>query len=165
IVENYISGMYLDTYAFSRESMRTSFEHEDIEQKIEILAGNISNIKEKKYLLSLFERIKNHKPLFEPDTFKIDPLTSRVIPILSEEHKLFLSILDNQTLIISGKDGVAEKGEQKVEIKIGKIFANLLDMMSNYIIRKDSMERLSKINGNEDGAYWMEWELKKKVIK
>ena len=41
-------------------------------------------------------------------------------------------------------------------MKVGEVFAGILDSMSDYVVRHDGMKYLASIPDNENGAYWKE---------
>ncbi len=157
IVDNYVESMYLNDMTFSNEKFRQEWERVSLGVQTKELEEAIKNHEEKVYFKEIFGRMQRWERIFEEDTIDDNPFTDRAHRKLSQEHKLFLSILKNTTKILWWSE--------KKEIEIGKVFALLLDRMSDFAIRRDSMNRLSKIPWDENGWFWKESEYVKSKIK
>ena len=149
--------MYLNEMTFSNERFRQEWERSTIESQIKEFEGYLQNSEEKKYFGSILLRMQKWERIFAEDTIDDNPFSDRVHRTLSKEHRLFLALLKNKSLILWWWE--------KKEIEMGKVFALLLDMMSDYVVRRDSMNRLSSISWSENGWYWKESEWGKSLIK
>lgn len=157
VVDNYLSSLYMDEMSFSNERFRQEGEKMSIEWKIAEFEQYIQNPNEKKYFQTIFTRMQNGERIFEADEVDSNPFSDRVYIKQSWEHKLFNSLLKNKNTL--------PWWPEKKQVEIGKVFANLLDIMSDHVVRRDSMKRLSQIPWNENGGYWEENEWIKAKVK
>lgn len=159
MIENYLSWMYMNELTFANEQNRQTWENQSIEEKSISFVQQIVDPKEKQYFKSLFSRMKAGERLFETDSANMslgyETYSQEITP--SEEHILFLSLLKNRKKILWGPNSES--------VEIWKVFANLLDLMSDHIVRRDSMNRLSSISWDENGGYWRENEWVKAKMK
>jgi|GEM_PF-5528828 len=143
--------MRIDDTFIHLNQMKIDSEKESLQAEFLNFSNQIKDPQKKAYILSIYTRATSGRPIFNPDRIVTDdnPFSDGAHTELSQEHKMFNSILDSrETLDYSTVNHEGVFISQKIEAR--RLFSLLLERLSLHSQLISFQKRIKDIDTSQN---------------